>query len=459
MGLAIDKLSGMTSIDNKFDLVILGLGKTGISCVRFFSNKTKTIAIVDSRFEPPGLEIIANDFPDIPLYLGSFNEEILCSANELIVSPGIAINEQSIKQAIKAGVRVIGDIELFCQHVSKPIIAITGSNGKSTVAILFSKMIEASGKSVELGGNIGTPALDLFLKQEPDYYVLELSSFQLETTKSLNAIAAVVLNITEDHMDRYSNFKEYAFAKQRIYAGTGTMVINLDDDIVAAFTRNNRKTICYTTKGPGKNAFGIRVKNGNSYIVYGESDLIAITDLGIRGKQNISNAMAALALGTTINLPIESMLSVLQDFQGLPHRCQWISNINGVDWYNDSKATNVGATCAAIESLAGNNNMVLIAGGEGKGADFSKLAEVAAGRVKATILMGSDANRLANVLKGIVDIYFALDMNAAVKLAYGISAAGGIVLLSPACASFDMFEDYQQRGVEFIEAISRCSHE
>lgn len=459
MNVAINQIISMTNIEKKFDVMILGLGKTGISCARFFSGGDKTIAMADSRINPPGLETVKTMFPDIPVYLGAFDPKVLCSAGELVVSPGLSPAEPAIDMARQAGVRIIGDIEIFCQQTTRPIVAVTGSNGKSTVASLVYRMIERSGKQVRLGGNIGTPALDLLNHAEPDFYVLELSSFQLETTSSLNAAVAVVLNVTEDHMDRYVDLKEYAEAKLRIYEGTGTMVVNLDDDISASLSRSNRTVICYTTREPGIDQFGVREINGVRYIAAGEDVVCAIADLPIHGIHNISNTLAALALGTAIGLPLDSMSAALRDFQGLPHRCQWVARVKEVDWFNDSKATNVGACCAAIEGLAGSDNLILIAGGEGKGADFSRLAEAAAGRVREAILIGRDANRLGGFLQDVCRVCFATDMDSAVRLAFEKSVPGDAVLLSPACASLDMFVDYQQRGNEFVGAIARICRE
>ena len=455
MSVAVDHILRMTNIEKKYDVMILGLGKTGVSCAEFFHGQNKLVAIADSRLEPPGLESVCTQFPDIPLYLGPFDPDILCTAAELVVSPGLSIAEPAIDKASQAGVKVTGDIEIFCRHAASPIVAVTGSNGKSTVASLIYRMLKAAGKQVLLGGNIGTPALQLLREPAPDYYVLELSSFQLETTTSLNAVAAVVLNVSEDHMDRYANLREYAAAKLKIYNGTGAMIVNLDDEIAASISGNNRPVIRYSTGEPAAGEFGVRDVDGNSYIACGEKIICPVADLPLHGVHNISNALAALALGSAVGVPIDAMLSALRAFEGLPHRCQWVTRVNGVDWINDSKGTNVGASCAAIEGLAADRNLILIAGGDGKGADFTRLAEISAGRVREAILIGRDANRLAGVLEGVTTVNFATDMNAAVRLAFERSIPGDIVLLSPACASQDMYTDYQHRGNEFIDAIDR----
>jgi len=438
-------------------MVILGLGKTGMSCARFFAERGVSMALMDSRLHPPGLDAVKNLYAEVPLYLGGFDWEVLASAREIIVSPGISIKEPAIKRALQAGVAVMGDIEIFCRHARRPIVGVTGSNGKSTVASLIHQMIQASGRTSMLGGNYGTPALDLLLDPEPEFYVLELSSFQLETTSSLNAAAAVVLNLSEDHMDRYTNLQEYATAKFRIYDGSGTMVINLDDKMVAAFSQENRQGIYFTIGVPGQHTYGIRESLGKQVIAYGDNEICPVEYVPIHGRHNLANTLAALSLGTAIGLSTPGMLAGLRAFQGLPHRCQWLRRVNGVDWYNDSKGTNVGASCAAIEGLAGSNNMILIAGGDGKGADFTPLATTAAGRVRSAILIGRDAVRLAEVLRGVTNVCFALDMDAAVRLAHQQSRPDDIVLLSPACASLDMFTDYTERGAEFAAALARVN--
>ena len=457
MSLAPDKFLRTKPVEKKYDIVILGLGKTGMSCARFFTERGVSMALMDSRLHPPGLDAVKTSYADVPLYLGGFDWEVLASAREIIVSPGISIKEPAINRAHQAGVTVVGDIEIFCRHARRPIVGVTGSNGKSTVASLVHQMIQASGRTSMLGGNIGTPALDLLPGPEPEFYVLELSSFQLETTSSLNAAAAVVLNISEDHMDRYANLQEYATTKFRIYNGSGTMVINLDDKMGAAFSQENRQNIYFTVGVPGQRTYGIREYQGKQVIAYGDNDVCPVEYIPIHGRHNIANTLAALSLGTAIGLPTPGMLAGLRAFQGLPHRCQWLRRVDDVDWYNDSKGTNVGASCAAIQGLAGANNVILIAGGDGKGADFTPLAATAAGRVRSAILIGRDAARLAEVLRGVTNVCFALDMDAAVRLAHHQSRPGDIVLLSPACASLDMFTDYTQRGAEFAAALARVN--
>ena len=440
----------------QFDTVIVGLGKTGLSCVRFLSGSGgPTFAVVDSRLDPPELNALYDCYPGVPVYLGSFHEEVLSAARELIVSPGVSLREGAIKNACAGGVRVINDIEIFCRTISSPVIAITGSNGKSTVATLVNEMINRAGRRALLGGNIGIPVLDLLNEPEPDYFVLEISSFQLEPMTSLNACASVVLNISEDHMDRYRDIDEYSRVKAGIYNGSGSMIINLDDTRAAGFDRSGRNAIFYTLADPQADVFGVREVDGKRYLALGNRNLLPVSSMKLHGDHNISNSLAALALGSAIQLPMQSMLAELQEFQGLPHRCQRVDAIEGVQWYNDSKGTNVGASCAAIKGLRAIGPVILIAGGIGKDADFSPLGEMARHGLCAAVLIGRDAGIIGEALRGRVPVYYATSMEAAVTTANRIAKTGDVVLLSPACASFDMFRDYQDRGDVFMDCVTR----
>ena len=443
-----------------FDTVIIGLGKTGMSCVRYLADRgLSSVAVVDSRDNPPELNALHSEYPEVPVYLGSYHEEILRTAGQLIVSPGVSLNEEPLVHARSDGIEILNDIEIFCRNAAAPIIAVTGSNGKSTVATLLNEMINNSGKHALLGGNIGIPALDLLAHGKPDYYVLELSSFQLEPLTSLNAYAAVVLNVSEDHMDRYHDLNEYAAVKEKIYAGNGLMVVNLDDAFVAGFDRSGHRIICYTLAVPDEGVFGVRDVSGERYIARGAGGLLPVSKLRLHGDHNISNCLAALALGSAAGLPMDSMLHTLRNFPGLPHRCQWVASINGVEWYNDSKGTNVGASCAAVKGLSNTGPVVLIAGGLGKGADFKPLAENCRDYLRAAVLIGTDAGAIGTVLEANIPVYYATSMDAAVMTAGRIAGRGDVVLLSPACASFDMFIDYQDRGTAFMEAVSRLKED
>ena len=439
----------------QFNTVVVGLGKTGFACARYLAAQGISFAVTDNRDEPPMLNEMKAALPDIPLYLGGFDASILASADHLLLSPGVSLQEKAIIKAIDSGVEVYGDIELFCRNISAPVIAITGSNGKSTVTTLVTEMARAANFNVVEGGNLGTPALDLLSDNEPDVYVLELSSFQLETVTSLNAIASVVLNVSADHMDRYEGLTEYETAKERIYDGNGTIIINLDDPAVVSMARNQRTCVGFTLSEPGSGDYGVRDYDGVRWIVKGDEKLIPVNDLQIKGEQNIANAMAAMALAEILNCPRAAMLSVLRSFPGLEHRCQWIAEHANVQWFNDSKGTNVGASCAAIKGLSADENIVLIAGGDGKGADFSELGAVAEGRLKAAIVLGKDGPEIGKVLVNVVPVHAVDSMEMAVETAARIAKAGDIILLSPACASLDMFENYQARGDAFVTAVKK----
>ena len=449
------QLIEMTERETEFDTLIVGMGHTGISCARFLKRRNINFAMTDSRVHPPMLNDIQKQFPDVQLFTGGFDPVLLCNAKQILISPGVSLREAAIVEAVNAGVKICGDIEIFCQQANAPIIAVTGSNGKSTVTTLVAEMGKEDGLKIAAGGNLGTPALDLLLEKNIEAYVLELSSFQLETVSSLDAVASVVLNVSEDHMDRYENLDEYAQAKAHIYDGNGTMIINLDDPLVSAMCRSGRKISGFTLMEPDDNNYGIRNVDGVSWLVKGSKKLMPTEEVRMAGEHNIANALAAFALAEVIQISTESICKVLRTFPGLPHRCQWVAEANGVKWFNDSKGTNVGASCAAIKGLAtGKANIILIAGGDGKGADFSRLADAANQYLHAAILIGRDAPRIKQVLQGIVPVIDAMDMKAAVSAANKLARQGDIVLLSPACASLDMYSDYRARGEDFINSIN-----
>lgn len=443
----------MTESVSQFDSIVIGLGKTGVSVADYLLAQGQRIAVVDSRLQPPDIESFVHRYPNVPLYLGAFEQSILSRATRLILSPGVSMREPAIQKAMATGVQLSSDIEIFCQQAKAPIIAVTGSNGKSTVVTLLTSMIEQSGYRAILAGNIGIPVLDILRDDIPDFYVLELSSFQLETLSSLNAIVSLVLNISPDHMDRYESFAEYVATKQRIYAGDGKMVLNRDDSLVADMAKQNRTAIFYGLSEPDENDFGLRTINEEIFLCHGEKELMPASALKHHARYNISNALATLALGHAIGLPMQSMLTALQAFSGLPHRCQWLANIEGVNWFDDSKGTNVGATCAAIEGLGNDQQLILIAGGDGKQADFSPLTKAIKEHVRITILIGKDAGLIDQILAKESQRYFATSMEAAVSTAASLARSGEAVLLSPACASQDMFRDYKHRGEVFGKAV------
>ncbi|MBI43577.1 UDP-N-acetylmuramoyl-L-alanine--D-glutamate ligase [Marinobacter lutaoensis] len=433
--------------------LVVGLGKTGLSVVRHLSAQGRAFAVADNRSSPPGLAELKAGWPDVPVYLGPFDAERFAQFNELVVSPGISIAEPAIAAAVASGARIRGDIDLFAEVADAPVVAITGSNGKTTVTTLVGEMARAAGRKVAVGGNIGTPALDL-LGQGAELYVLELSSFQLETTDRLNALVATILNVSDDHMDRYPNKMAYFQAKQRIFRGARHAVVNLDDPLSTPMVRDGLAVHCYGFHRVNPETFSTRDDDQGTWITYGFDNLLLTRELKLMGQHNVSNVMAALALGRVAGLPMAAMLAVVREFRGLPHRCEFVRSLDGVDYINDSKGTNVGATVAAIQSLMPEQGqVVLIAGGDGKGADFSPMAEPVARCCRRVLVLGADADRLASALADTVPVERVGSLDEAVARARAVARPGDRVLLSPACASFDMFRDYQDRGDQFRQRV------
>ena len=456
--LCIEKnMSKVNDTDLHYDAVIVGLGKTGLSCFRYLSNQGLNVAITDSREEPPELLELRAEFESASVYLGQINEQVLLASDQIILSPGVSLDNKSIKLSIENNIPVFGDIELFCQKAQAPIIAVSGSNGKSTVTTIVAEMTRLAGLKTYVGGNIGIPALDLLSDSTPDLYVLELSSFQLETTYSLNAHASVVLNVSPDHMDRYSSLKDYANTKKRIYSGQGLMVLNKDEEYIHSIMDSKRDTIYFSLGAPEGENFGLINHNNEVWLSQGNEKIINKNQLKIKGEHNISNALAAMALAGAVNVPTNIMADVLKNFTGLEHRCQLVREIDNVSWYNDSKATNVGACIASITGLCELGNIILIAGGDSKGADLSGLNPIVKKYIKRVFLFGIDANKLADVMGSDVDKEFVNNMNEAVKGASKIADPDDIVLLAPACSSLDMYKNYEQRGDAFISAIDALS--
>ncbi|MDH5180878.1 MAG: UDP-N-acetylmuramoyl-L-alanine--D-glutamate ligase [Gammaproteobacteria bacterium] len=435
-------------------VLVVGMGVTGLSVARYLARRGVPFSIVDSRQQPPGVDALHGLLPAENIYTGEIKPSLLDAARTLIVSPGIGIQQPMFDQARANGASIIGDIELFAREVQVPVIAVTGSNGKTTVTDLLGKMAQQAGVKVQVGGNIGTPVLDVVDDKSIELFVLELSSFQLETTDSLNARAAVILNITEDHMDRYRGMDDYAAAKARIFQGDGVLIANRDDARVMAFAEAlpQRQCITFTLQQPAADQYGICVKDQVTWLCKGEQCLLDTSELKIKGTHNMANALAALAMGETAGLSMSSMLDTLRSYTGLPHRMQWVAEKDGVNWFNDSKATNVGATLAAIAGAPA-QKLVLIAGGQGKGQDFSPLQAVIAARVSHLILLGEDAKLIAQYAPASVNTLFVKDMQAAVSTAARVAESGDAVLLSPACASFDMFRGYEHRGEVFMQLV------
>lgn len=433
--------------------LIIGLGQTGLSCARFLVQQGYAVAVMDTREQPPKLSILQTELPEVLVNTGGLNSDWIQQSDTVVLSPGVDPRMAEIKAARAAGIEVIGDVELFARYANAPVIAITGSNGKSTVTTMLAEMAVSGGKQVQVGGNLGTPALELITQPAPDFYILELSSFQLETVESLNAYAAVVLNISPDHLDRYDTIQAYQNTKAKIYSGSGVMVINRDDPLVNSWSIPERQQIGFTLGQADNNDFGLIDKVGQTWLAQGQHALLAIDDLQIVGKHNVANSLAALALGSAMQLPMPAMLTAIQSYRGLPHRCYLVAEQQGVRWLDDSKATNVGACLAAIEGLAGCGNIILIAGGIGKDQDFSALTPALNDHVRAIILIGQDAQLIADVIPDGVQQINADDMADAVHKAQQIAQQGENVLLSPACASFDMFSSYAQRGEAFAQAV------
>ena len=434
--------------------IVVGLGKSGMSLVRFLARQGLPFAVVDTRANPPELATLREQFPQVEVRCGELDVDFLCRASELLVSPGLAIATPALQQAAQRGVRLSGDIDLFARYAKAPIVAITGSNAKSTVTTLVGEMAAAAGKKVAVGGNLGTPALDL-LDDDVELYVLELSSFQLETTDQLNAEVATCLNISEDHMDRYADLPAYHLAKHRIFRGARQVVVNRDDALSRPLVADDLPCWYFGLGKADFKRFGLIEENGEKYLGFQFDALLPVRELKIRGAHNQSNALAALALGHAVGLPFEPMVETLKRFAGLAHRCQWVGEREGVAYYDDSKATNVGAALAAIEGLGADiaGQLVLIAGGDGKGADFSALCAPVAKFCRAVVLLGRDAERLAAALGDAAPLIRVNTLEEAVLRAAEQAQPGDAVLLSPACASLDMFKNFEERGRLFAQAV------
>jgi UDP-N-acetylmuramoylalanine--D-glutamate ligase len=434
--------------------VVVGLGKTGASCVRYLVKRGDRVSATDSRRSPPGLKELGELAASVDLRLGGFDESLLEGASQVLMSPGVSLEEPIARTARARGIEVLGDVELFARAVQAPVIGITGTNGKSTVTTLVARMAAAAGRKVLAGGNLGEPALDLLEQPKPDLYVLELSSFQLETTASLVLQAAVVLNVSADHLDRYPSVAEYAGAKGRIFARASTVVLNADDPWVMAMRDKAYRSdaTCLTFSIERTDAdFSLARSGAQVFLVRRGEKLLDIARMKISGLHNAANALAALSLGEAVGLPMPAMLEALQSFPGLSHRSAWVADVGAVRFVDDSKGTNVGATIAAVAGMAG--PLVVIAGGEGKGQDFNPLADAFRGKVREVVLIGKDAPAIAAALKGVCETRTAASMETAVAEAQRAARAGDTVLLSPACASFDMFRDYGHRGDVFAAAV------
>ena len=434
--------------------VIVGLGRTGLSAARYLKAQGWRLAVTDTRAAPPELAALAALEASIPVKLGGLDEALLEGALCVVASPGVSLALPFFAAARRRGLEIVGDVELFARAADAPVAGITGTNGKSTVTTLLARMAQRAGVAVRVGGNLGEPALDL-LASGTELYVLELSSYQLETTASLHCRAATVLNVSPDHLDRYPDLAAYAAAKARIFARCDTAVINLDDPLVVAMPRSAGRTLSFSLRAAVGADYAVAEQDGSWWLTRRGTPLLPVARMKIKGMHNAANALAALALGEALELPLAPMLAELEEFAGLPHRSQWVREVRGVTYINDSKGTNVGATIAAVGGLSG--PLVMIAGGDGKNQDFAPLAAAFAGKVRHTVLIGRDAPAIARALAGVCSVETCATLAAAVEAAARAARSGDTVLLSPACASLDMFRDYTQRGAEFARAVGELA--
>ena len=423
--------------------LVLGLGATGLSVARYLRRVEGDAVFADTRDEPPGVDELNDVWPDADIRLGK--STLPKAVKRIIVSPGIPDSNELIKKARKKKLEVVSDIELFVREAAAPFVAVTGSNGKSTVTTLIFHMCRAAGREVLAGGNLGRPALDLLDDEQPDVYVLELSSFQLQRTETLPAEVAVLLNVSPDHLDWHASEEEYRESKYRVYREASAAVANRADEEALERTKGIDNVITFGLDEPEEGQYGIRNDEGVDYLARGDQLLIATHELGLVGLHNQANALAAMAAGELLGLEMPAMLQVLSEFPGLPHRMQLVARKSAVDYINDSKATNVSV----------NGSIVIIAGGDGKGGDFGAFAAALEGKLRAAVLIGKDAEKIADALDTVVPVYFARDMNDAVEQAASYAESDDTVLLAPACASLDQYAHYGARGDAFCSAVRR----
>ncbi|MCK5477410.1 MAG: UDP-N-acetylmuramoyl-L-alanine--D-glutamate ligase [Methylococcales bacterium] len=443
-----ESLNNHLSLNSQSKVVVVGLGETGFSVAKFLQQHEIKYAVIDSRDKPPLKDALLKEYPDTPVFTGGFDSAAFEVATHVVVSPGVSLQEYSIRNAIIAGAKLISDIDLFACATNQPVIAVTGSNGKSTVTTMLGEMGNAANVNTAIGGNLGIPALNL-LNEAVELYVLELSSFQLERTNVLNAKAATVLNVSEDHLDRHDDIMEYAREKQRVFAGNGVMVLNEDDSIVKSMKTKSRDTLTFSTHK--KNGFHIERRQGEDWLMNENQVLMRKSDIPLEGLHNVSNALAALALGSAVGLNPDAMCNALREFKGLDHRMQKVGMVKGVTWVNDSKATNIGACIAALQGYQ--NKVILIAGGDAKGADMNELISAIKDKAKCVVLMGKDADDIDRAINGCVPAYRAKNIKDAVQIAAKMADEGESVLLSPACASLDQYKSYEERGEQFTAAV------
>ena len=435
--------------------LVAGLGQTGRSIARYLQRRNQDFIVFDTRQAPPEMLDFQKEFPQATIFLQDLPEKYYSDMSAVIVSPGIMQLHPVIQKARALSIPVYGDIECLAREVRVPVVAITGTNGKSTVTTLVRDMAQTAGLAVAMAGNIGCPVLDLLDDGVSyDLWVIELSSFQLDLCYSLAPTAATILNITPDHLDRHGDFISYQQAKQRIYMHAQQVVYNRDDQLTCPAKKTNSSLSFGLDESNAPN-FGLLSIDGATWLACGQNPLISVDDLKIKGRHNWENALAAIALAQAVGVSFSHCMTALQAFTGLQHRCQWVRTLSGVDYINDSKGTNVGATCSALHGLGASiqGKIVLIAGGQGKGADFTALNASLNDYVRQAILIGTDAQIMEKSMHNTIPITLAHSLEQAVSLAASAAKAGDIVLLSPACASFDMFRDFNHRGECFAEIV------
>ncbi|MBD2859738.1 UDP-N-acetylmuramoyl-L-alanine--D-glutamate ligase [Spongiibacter sp. KMU-158] len=447
----------MSTIATSHRRTVVGLGVTGLSVARYLAARGLPFSLADSRSAPPGLAEIQAEFPNVSIALGEFSLEQFIGEQELFVNPGIPLSQPAIAAAAQAGAIISGDLDCFAEAVNAPVIAITGSNGKSTVTTLVGEMAERAGLKVAVGGNLGTPMLDL-LDDAVELYVLELSSFQLERSHALKATVATVLNVSADHLDHHGSMVNYHQAKHRIFRNCEKVVINADEPLSNPLIPEDVERWYFSLGKSDFRRFGLVNENGQTSIALVRKPLLAVNELKIAGRHNMANAMAALALGSAVGLDIDAMLEALREFPGLQHRCAYVAEINGVSWFNDSKGTNAGAAIAALEGLAERGKIVLIAGGQAKGADLRPLVDAMLRYCSAAVLIGEAAEEIEKLLATRLPSLRCENMSEAVSTAAAFAKPGELVLLSPACASFDMFNGYVDRGNQFEQAVNALAN-
>ncbi|MBS3785340.1 MAG: UDP-N-acetylmuramoyl-L-alanine--D-glutamate ligase [Gammaproteobacteria bacterium] len=438
-----------------YDAVILGLGQSGIACARYLLAENRNFAVMDTRADPPGLAELQSLNADVPIVTGRFDAQMLADAEQIILSPGVDPRQPEVRAAAERGQSIIGEIELFAQAVNAPVIAITGSNGKSTVTSMVGEMARCAGKAAAVGGNLSPPALDLLMTEPTaDLYVLELSSFQLETTASLAPVVSAVLNLTADHLDRYDDLRAYAAAKARILSNARHAVLNAQDLTVTAMAPAGLPISWF---GEQTGDYRLVTREDGDWLCRGQTPLVAVSSLSLLGRHNVQNALAALAIGSAAGFPDAAMITALKTFRGLPHRSEMLGWHAGRLWINDSKATNVGAAVAGIQGLG--RPMVLLAGGDGKGQDFAPLAAGLPPETRAAVVYGAAAGALVQALGPHVVVQRVDSLADAVPAALRLSERGDVIALSPACASLDQFNDYQDRGRQFCALVEQVDQD